>query len=235
MCLEKQNFYFKIRKSILLVSLTCNNLFVSQIGDLPRLQPMPPLMSSCHEAPPLRPHQYSEDHRTISELAEKDEPSISDLTQLSVLISTVQDPFMADEYGNSPLHFAANLGRCDSVKVLLQHGHPLLLKNLEGDLPLHFAVMRRSDRRITNEEDNEENYIELAVQLLSVDVDYRDSDLRNMNGDTPLHNACLYKHHRATQALIQHYHHPNDIPNFLGDIPLHSAAYPQPEKSTTGD
>lgn len=186
-------------------------------------------MSSYHETPPYRTYLYSEDHQTISKLAAEDEPSISDLTKLSALISTVQDPFMVDEYGNSPLHFAVNLGHFDAVRVLLRRGHPLLLKNLDGNLPLHLAVLRRSDLRIPDEEVDEGTHVELAVQLLSVEASYRDSDLRNMHGDTPLHYACLYKHHRATQALIQQYHHPIDIPNFLGDIPLHYAAYSDSE------
>ena len=87
-----------------------------------------------------------------------------------------------DDYGNTPLSFAAAYGSPDAIDVLLDAGSDIESADEFGDTPLHKAVI--------------ENRYENAVLLIKrgADVNSRDTE-----GMTPLHAACKSKYQGITK------------------------------------
>lgn len=65
---------------------------------------------------------------------------------LKILIDTGIDVNVADDLGNTPLHYAAKLGEIDMVVQLLREKININAKNKKGQTPLHFAI-KKSDKQ----------------------------------------------------------------------------------------
>ena len=67
----------------------------------------------------------------------------NDLATLSQLLNQNKDALfttLKDLHGNTPLHLAVMLGRKECVDILLEHQHPVNVKNADGWTPLQEAV-----------------------------------------------------------------------------------------------
>ena len=91
-----------------------------------------------------------------------------------------------DRKGRTAAHCGAAKGQLETLKIVLQRGGSLWLRNIQGDLPIHEAV--RSGRK------------ELVIWLL----DHRSSgvDFSNTMGKTPLHVACVENNVEMCKVLL---------------------------------
>ena len=67
----------------------------------------------------------------------------NDLDTLSHLLTERKAELFSnlkDVHGNTPMHIAVMLGRSECIKLLLQHHHPVNVKNADGWTPLQEAV-----------------------------------------------------------------------------------------------
>nr|XP_022318739.1 ankyrin repeat domain-containing protein 13C-like [Crassostrea virginica] len=71
----------------------------------------------------------------------------NDIRKLSQLLR-VNDVALKDMHGNTALHLAVMLGRKDCIQLLLAHGAPVRVKNLQGWTPLAEAVSYGSRQTI---------------------------------------------------------------------------------------
>jgi ankyrin repeat protein len=88
--------------------------------------------------------------------------------------------------GNTPLHWAAETGRLDLAKLLLENGADVNAKNQASQTPLHFAARA--------------NQIELAKFLFASRAKINS---RDTSGRTPLHEATLKGHKEMVQWLLE--------------------------------
>ena len=66
--------------------------------------------------------------------------STENLRQLLKSINDLEEINCADDYGNTPLHFAATLGVSESVLLLLNAGADANIKNSYGETALDLAI-----------------------------------------------------------------------------------------------
>lgn len=112
-----------------------------------------------------------------------------------------------DRCGNTPLHTAADNGSPLAVKLLLEAGASVLLRNNQGLTPLHLASGSGSPETIN---------ILLAAGSDLCSIDY-------YTGNTPLHIAVQRRSIPCVQRLIQLGASVN-FKNRLGQSPLHTLA-----------
>jgi hypothetical protein len=112
-----------------------------------------------------------------------------------------------DDWGNTPLHFAAWHGSPESVKALLAAGADAKVRNVVGDTPLHVAATSRGP--------------ESVEVLLRAGAD---PSARNEDGRTPLHLAARDARLGALQALIAARAEVT-ARDKNGNTPLHQAAW----------
>ena len=106
---------------------------------------------------------------------------------LRALLSRAKTANHRDEYGNTPLHMAAGLGRFEAVGVLLEHGYCVNAMNIARQTPLHLAAM--SGRHMA-----------LSVLLRHKDVDV---DRQNQPQRTALHEAVEARSSACVRLLIE--------------------------------
>ena len=140
--------------------------------------------------------------------------------------------------GDTPLHHAVRQNNTAEVSQLLAHQQcNSKVKNINGDTPLHIACYRRTlpiirhllERRcstsIPNKKGETAQIIPLNEDGDHVLLSYEKCDLniRNGEGDTPLHNACYRKSLDIIRFLLKRRCSTN-IPNKKGEtsqeIPL---------------
>jgi ankyrin repeat protein len=144
-------------------------------------------------------------HRAIAESAMNSDPT--SLVRLEELIKNVQDPFLPDRNGWTPLQVAAFHGNEKGVTLLLQHGHPIDARTLNGMTPLHFATLF--------------NRIDVMHLLLQHGHPVTP---KNDEGATPLYLAAMNNAPDAMALLIRH-GHPITVTTNMGATPLHAAAF----------
>ena len=105
----------------------------------------------------------------------------------SLLLEAGADPDEQDEYGRTPLHFAARNGHDKVVALLLEAGADPDAQDDHGRTPLHFAAKSTFDK--------------VVVLLLKAGAD---TNVKNKDGETPLHKAEQYERHK-TVALLKKY------------------------------
>ncbi|KAJ8797013.1 hypothetical protein J1605_001823 [Eschrichtius robustus] len=90
-----------------------------------------------------------------------------------------------DDYGNTPLHWAAGKNQVESVKFLLRKGANPNLRNCDMMAPLHVAVQG------------------LYNDVMKVLIEHRTTDvnLEGENGNTALIIACFTDNSEAVQLL----------------------------------
>ncbi|KAM4677656.1 uncharacterized protein O3C94_009733 [Discoglossus pictus] len=113
---------------------------------------------------------------------------------------------LADQHGNTPLHYAAHANNMHRVMELLQDGANILSRNGSGLTPLHFAALGGSAD---------------MLQLLLSEAPYS-INLQSIRGSSLLHEAVLGRSLDAVQFLIKN----GAIVNLQdqdGNTPLHLA------------
>jgi ankyrin repeat protein len=111
------------------------------------------------------------------------------------LLSRGADPNAADDVGQTPLHWAAYIGRSDIVRLLLKYGANLNIKTkYDGRTPLHVAAAY------------EVSVVKLLIKY-GADVNARDS-----RGRTPLYIALEERNVDVVKALLRHGADPNMAP-----------------------
>jgi ankyrin repeat protein len=113
------------------------------------------------------------------------------------------EPFNSN-WGDTPLHMAAQDGRGDIARLLLSRGADFNRGNDRGNTPLHRAV----------------EYPELMATLIEAGADVNRPDAR---GQTPLHWAALRPDATSATLLLARGADPNSA-DHDGQIPLHFAA-----------
>ncbi len=88
--------------------------------------------------------------------------------------------------GNTPLHWAAETGRLDLAKLLLEYRADVNAKNQASQTPLYFAARA--------------NQIELARFLSARGAKI---NARDTSGHTPLYEATLRGHKEMVQWLLE--------------------------------
>jgi hypothetical protein len=91
----------------------------------------------------------------------------------------------ADDYGNSPLHYAILTGNSRYAKYLINQGANLNVKNNQDLSPLHIAVLNNNN--------------DVVKDLLKKGTDV---NLKGNSGYTPLHIASEMNHPEIASALL---------------------------------
>ena len=140
--------------------------------------------------------------------------SMGDVAHCRLLLSHAKQlgldaNYFDDETGGlAPLHVAATAGHVAVVALLLEHGAVPNLQDIDGDTALHMAS-------------NKEVVIEL---LSSADRACRaNTELPNLDGQTPLHKACRDGNIHVVSMLIE-YDASVRATDDKGQTPLHHAA-----------
>ena len=92
----------------------------------------------------------------------------------------------ADELGYTPLHYAAESGKPDIVKVLIKVGADVDAKDKDGDTPLHITAFN--------------GYTAIAKALLEAGAEV---NAKNNYGRTPLHVAAQLGRLETVEALLE--------------------------------
>ena len=113
---------------------------------------------------------------------------------------------MTNDFGLSPIHWAAASGHQEITEFLIQHGSDVIAQNYFHETALHFAAGCGN-----------KNVAEVLIRYGS------DVNFRNKFGETPLHWAAWNGHQEMTEFLIQH---GSDFmaQNYFHETALHLAA-----------
>ena len=132
----------------------------------------------------------------------------------------------ADEWEQTPLHFATAVGRLKICNLLLENGAKPDLKTPQNNTPLHIAA---SEGNL--------DIVRLLVENMSRNIDSQTSiksghkkrlrnlflNCRNEDGNAPLHMAIISNHIEVIKYLIKNEAKINVMNKYV-DTPLHMAA-----------
>ncbi|KAL7294548.1 hypothetical protein TKK_0012075 [Trichogramma kaykai] len=99
-----------------------------------------------------------------------------------------------DNSGNTPLHLAMSRNNKNLVKVLLRHGARPNVINKAGRTPLHQLLDRR---------DCDDELLELFFEINEANKQPVRIDVRDSNGNTPLHLAMKHANRYAIDLLMR--------------------------------
>ncbi|XP_075406952.1 transient receptor potential cation channel subfamily A member 1 [Tenrec ecaudatus] len=131
-----------------------------------------------------------------------------ELMEMILNDSCCEEVNVMDNYGNTPLYWAANKNQIRSVQFLLSRGANPNLRNYNMMAPLHIAVQY--------------GYNELVKVL--VEHGSTHINLEGENGNTPVMFACSKDNSEALQLLLNKGAKPC-IQNKWGCFPIHQAAF----------
>ena len=140
--------------------------------------------------------------------------SMGDVAHCRLLLSHAKQLGLDANYfdeetgGLAPLHVAAAAGHVAVVALMLEHGAVPNLQDVDGDTALHMASSK-----------------EVVIELLSsADRACRaNTELPNLDGQTPLHKACRDGNIHVVSMLIE-YNASVRATDDKGQTPLHHAA-----------
>mmetsp|Transcript_8995 Transcript_8995/g.37106 ORF Transcript_8995/g.37106 Transcript_8995/m.37106 type:complete len:564 (-) Transcript_8995:71-1762(-) len=122
------------------------------------------------------------------------------LSVVELLLASGADVNCRTDKGDSALHLALQLGKVELARVLLQRKPRLDMINTSLDSPLHELMMSSisSQQKLS--------LLYLACQLMASDDEQvaRVLQLRNSDGETLLHIACIAGNEQLTDALLQY-------------------------------
>jgi cytohesin len=164
-------------------------------------------------------------------------------TEVVKLLQGYLGPNVTDSLGHTPLHYAARIGRLDTMKVLLENGANPNAQNNIGLTPLHFAVMsgkceavemllsRGADPNVQDEFGNTPLHIipryllpdEYLCVVESLLTHGANANLQNNYGNTPLHESLETRAGEEMALLLLEYIKDVDVRNSRGQTPLHIA------------
>jgi len=109
------------------------------------------------------------------------------------ILETCDDPLAVidlreEDFGKTPLHFAATNGYVETVRFLLRNGANPIPRALDLWTPMHYAA--------------ENGHPEVIKVLLDYGAD---PDLRNETSQIPAHLAAIYVHPTSFQVLLEYY------------------------------
>ncbi|XP_004602631.2 transient receptor potential cation channel subfamily A member 1 [Sorex araneus] len=130
------------------------------------------------------------------------------LMEMIINDSSCETVNMMDNYGNTPLHWAAGKNQVESVKFLLSKGANPNLRNNNMMAPLHLAV-----QGLHNE------VVKVLTEHSGTNV-----NLEGENGNTSVLIACARDNSEALQILLKHGAKPCKS-NKWGCFPIHQAAF----------
>ena len=149
---------------------------------------------------PAAPHGASLLHLACSYLYAKNQAAI-----VSALIAAGADLEARDQYGATPLNWAAGYGCAECVTLLLKAGAKVMARNLKGATPLHVAgpkiapllIAAGADINAVDANGNKPLHRQFHSAFLPVGV-----NVRNNQGFTPLHFAALDGNEDAVRWLL---------------------------------
>ncbi len=112
-----------------------------------------------------------------------------------------------EDTGNTALHIAAQQGNVDCVRLLIEHGAHITIKNEADVTPLHKACFY--------------GHSEIVQELLQRGAEVNAQDIEE---STPLHTACKRADLELVKLLLKHKAEVNSK-TALGHTPLHSVLY----------
>ncbi|KAM8966317.1 transient receptor potential cation channel subfamily A member 1 isoform 2-T2 [Pelodytes ibericus] len=134
--------------------------------------------------------------------------SYLDLMMMIINEATEEVIDAVDCKGNTPLHWAVQKNKVDSVKVLLSRGADPNLRNYYKQSPLHIAVQLHHNI-----------IVEELIGHSTINL-----DLEGELGNTPTMQACYKDNHEALLLLVEH-GAKTCKRNKLGYYPIHMTAF----------
>ena len=131
---------------------------------------------------------------------------------ISLLIKNDSNVNSADNYHNTPLHTAANLGKVKVANLLISHGADVNARANRGETPLHYAARQSFDPS--------RDRIGAAKLLLQSGANINEKDYF---GRTPLLQSSMVGNMQMTEFLLQEGAKPN-LGTDSGESSLHIAA-----------
>lgn len=119
----------------------------------------------------------------LADLARPDESAADDLIAKYIARNAVLT--VADQFGDTVLHYTAKLHRGRGIELLLRAGAPLNARNNTGNTPLHVAAMHGFDKGVQ--------------QLLLAGAD---KNIGNNRGETALHLALMHGNSTVFETLL---------------------------------
>lgn len=161
---------------------------------------------------------------------------------VKTLLDLGAHPSLQDCEGDTPLHDAISKKRDDMLTILLDHGADITLTNNNGFNALHHAALRGNPSAMRTllsklprpwivDEKKDDGYTALHLAALNNHVEvaellihqgHANTDLQNVNLQTPLHLAVERQHAQIVRHLVREGCNLN-IPDKDGDTPLHEA------------
>ena len=196
-----------------------NSLFLSALG-LKKLENIVPRINQKDEylRTPL--------HRAIE--------CEADSKTLSFLLTQGADPNPQDDNGNTPLHYAAQNGNLEAVKILLNHNaNPHLINafkknalcdinasNQEHPLALYETLLKHGSRGCFWEHNHDisETFHRTLIHLAGAYFDPKKVDFDSQQ-NTILHWACYYGQKEGVEALLEK-GSPIDLQNLQNKTPF---------------
>ncbi|CAK9258269.1 unnamed protein product [Sphagnum jensenii] len=149
--------------------------------------------------------------------------------------------------GNTTLHIATKSGCVEVTNMLLEHANELHFneENMDGNIPFHLdseegnvdevkVVVDHVESYLKDENNDKNTPLQLAaegghvdvVQLLLERCSTLDLEVKNVHGNTLLHQATKNGHDKVVKALLDHAATEFDLDdeNKDGNTPLHLAA-----------
>ncbi|KAK3391138.1 hypothetical protein B0H63DRAFT_132580 [Podospora didyma] len=149
--------------------------------------------------------EFEEDYTEVSTIIHE---SVLGTNSISLEDALATDPSsinIHDEFGYTPLHWAAEKGYHDKVEILIRHGAKVDVRHSRHQkIPLHHAAFADS--------------LPAILVLLQNGANIHSRDFR---GYTPLH--CAVKNLKSLRALLDAGADPN-LKSIMGATPLHLAA-----------
>lgn len=138
--------------------------------------------------------KFIKNRRKLSKQDENDSPlhhaaaeGQVELMEMIITDSSFEVVNMMDDYGNTPLHWATEKNKVESIKFLLSKGANPNLQNNNMMAPLHIAV---------------QNMYNEVVKILT-DYSGTDIDLEGENGNTAVITACSKDNSEALEILLK--------------------------------
>jgi ankyrin repeat protein len=114
------------------------------------------------------------------------------LVIVQLLLDHHADPSATDNFGDTPLYFAADNGEEHAVTFMIEKGADVSAKNIYGQTPLCCTAARFDDAAWNG-------HLLVASMLLEQGADVLHKDI---DGDTSLHGAAEYGHYKMVSLLL---------------------------------
>ena len=133
----------------------------------------------------------------------------------------IEHGFDDNPEGSTPLHTAADHGRVEVARVLLEYGANVGAEDNKRKTPLHIAI---DYKRLDDLNERMEDYASGKVAVARVLLEHgANADAEDNEGKSPLHKAAEYGFVKGVRVLLKHGANVGAEDN-KGRTPLHDAA-----------